>query len=190
MKKSTRKSATNDDNYCVVDRKLNTIYLSGDVTHKMASKFRRAVCALEDATNGKDIIVEINSPGGDIEAGLMMIDTMDLCKSVIITRATGQAASMGSMLLACGKRREALPSASIMVHQGTFSFRVRAEELDNETAECRRVEDLCWAMLDQRTHKDSGYWKKLCGGKNLYLTADQALRENLIDSICGKKEEQ
>lgn len=184
--KKTRKRTAIDESSCYIDKSLDTIYIVGDITHRLASKFRRYVRYLERQGTLK-IIVEINSPGGDIEAGLMMVDTINLCKAKVVTRATGQAASMASVLLACGHEREALPMSSIMVHQGTFSMRARAEEIDNEINEAKRVEDLCWKLMDERSNRVAGFWRQLCGGKNLYLTAEQCLSYGLIDKICKKE---
>lgn len=173
-----------EDSNCYVDKKLNTIYISGEITGKIASIFRRYVRAMEKVN--KHIILEINSPGGDIQAGLMIIDTIKLCKRKVVVRATGEAMSMACVILACGDIREALPSCTIMAHQGTYWMREQYHNLDNECNEAKRLEKLCLKLMDEHTKKESGYWENMCGTKNFYLTADIAIREGLIDKICTK----
>jgi ATP-dependent Clp protease protease subunit len=134
----------------------------------------------------RHITLELNSPGGDIEAGLLIIDTIKLCKRKVVVRATGIAQSMATVILACGHIREALPNCSIMVHQGTYWFKERYHDLDNEVSEVKRLEALCLKLMDEHTKKAPGYWENKCGVRNLYLTADIALREGLIDKICSK----
>lgn len=172
-----------DESTCIVDKVLRTIYIAGDITLKQASRFRRTFRTLEGSSD--PITVEINSLGGDVEAGFMIMDTIRLSDCKVITRATGVAMSMGSMILVVGDERESLPSASIMVHQGSFSLSAKAEDLDNETDELKRIESLCWQIMDDQTGKPLGFWKHFCGGKNKYLTADKALAEGLIHKICG-----
>lgn len=177
-----RKSAA-ENNTCFVDKVSRTIYISGDITHPVASKFRRLFNALERTDGG--IVVEINTPGGSIEAGFLIMDTIMLSERMVTTRATGITMSMGSMILLAGDHREALPLATIMVHQGSFVIRAKAEDMANEMAEAQRLEDLCWTLMDGRTEKAPGYWKTFCGGKDKFLDAATALRENLIERICG-----
>lgn len=179
-----RRLKDDEDSNCYVDKKLNTIYVSGEITSKIASNFRRHLRAMEKVN--KHIVLELNSPGGDIQAGLMIIDTIKLCKRKVVVRVTGEAMSMACVILACGDIREALPNSSIMAHQGTYWVKERFHDLDNEIEEVKRLEKLCLKLMDEHTNKESGYWEKVCGTKNLYITADMALREGLIDRICTK----
>lgn len=179
-----RKAKDDEDSNCYVDKKLNTIYISGDITAKIASVFRRHMRSMEKVN--KHIILEINSPGGDIEAGLMIIDTIKLCKRKVLVRATGVAMSMACVILACGDIREALPNTILMAHQGTYWFHERYHDIENEVTYAKTLELKCLELMDKHTKKEPGYWENLCGTKNLYLTADIALREGLIDRICSK----
>jgi ATP-dependent protease ClpP protease subunit len=178
----TRKDAAKES-ACYIDRNLNTLYLAGDVTLQMASKFRRLFRSL-DRPGVETVTVEINTPGGDESAGFMIMDTIIGSRCNVITRATGMTMSMGTMILLVGDTREALPFANLMVHQGSFYLRARMEEADNEINELKRNEELCWHLMDTRTNKPAGYWKALCSGKNKYLNAREALEQGLIDQIC------
>lgn len=181
-----RRSKSEEDNYASIDKALGTIYVVGEVTQRMASQFRQHIRTLERLKKVPAIQVEINSPGGDIEAGFLMIDSIELCKKPVTTRVTGVAMSMGALILAAGKTREALPNASIMVHQGTYRVNAGYSEMQAEVSECERMEKLCADFLDARTGKTAGYWAARYSGKNLYLTPEQALAENLIDLVLKR----
>jgi ATP-dependent Clp protease protease subunit len=180
-RKIAGRSRSAEDSGCFIDRKLSTIYITGEINQRMASLFRKYFRSLEAVK--AEIIIEINSPGGDIQAGLAIVDTIRLCKKSVVTRVTGEAMSMGSVILAVGKKREALELSSIMVHQGSFSLHARADEIETEVKELQRLETLCWAILDSRCGKPSGYWEKLCNRKNKYLSAAQAKAEGLVDEV-------
>lgn len=182
-----RRNKADDENYSYLDKSLGTIYIVGEITQRLASVFRQQIRTLEKLKRITTITVEINSPGGDIEAGLLITDSIDLCSKPVVTRVTGQAMSMGALILAAGTKREALPNAAVMVHQGSYRISAPYDELENEYLEIKRIEKLCNDFLDQRTGKESGYWEKRCGGKNLYLTAEQALAENLVQTILARK---
>ena len=181
-----RRNKAEDESYSALDKASSTIYLVGDITTKQASQFRQQLRTLERLKSKETILVELNSPGGDIEAGFAIIDSIELCKKPVTTRVMGQAASMAALILASGHKREALPRATIMVHEGTYYFRSTSSNLRVELAEAERIEKLCNDWLDQRTGKESGYWEKRHNRSNLYLTPEQALLENLIDTILKK----
>lgn len=183
-----RRSKAEDDSYARLDKGLGTISLMGEITQKVASDFRQHLRTLERLQRHKTIVVELNTPGGDIEAGFAIIDSIELCAKPVTTRVAGIAFSMGSLILASGHNRESLPNSSVMVHQGTYRFFTAYDEIDVESAECKRVEKLCNDFLDRRTGQPSGYWEKRHGGKNLYLTPEQALEEKLIHLILRRKE--
>lgn len=176
-----KRTRSTEENVCLLDRKLSTIYVIGEITQRMASTFRKHIRSLEQTAS--NIVVEINSGGGDVEAGLAMVDSIRLCSKPVTTRAAGQAMSMASVLLAVGKKREALRLSTVMVHQASFAVAARADEIETEVKELMRLETLCWAILDDRCGKPTGHWEKLCGRKNKYLSAEQAKAEGLIDEV-------
>jgi ATP-dependent Clp protease protease subunit len=181
-----RRSKADEESYSALDKSTGTIYLVGEITHRQASQFRQHLRTLERLKRVHGILVEINSPGGDVEAGLMIIDSIEMCKKAVTTRVTGQAMSMAALILASGSKREALPRASIMLHQGSYRLSVPYDEIDTEVSELKRLEAVCNTFLDQRCGKEPQFWEKKCSGKNLYLTAELALADNLIDAIVRK----
>lgn len=171
-----------------VDLKARTIYIAGDIDPKMASKFRRMFHQIErDADRAsEDITVEINSFGGDESAGMLIMDTIMNSQAEVITRATGVAMSMGACILSSGDIREMLPLSAVMIHQGSFRLSGRVEEAKNELREILRWEERLWDILDDRTKKARGFWKTKCAGRNLYLTAEKALKLGLIHRIARR----
>ncbi len=183
MKQKIRKAEA--DSACHVDKEARVITISGDIALPMASKFRRVFKALEREAP-TDIHVEINTPGGDEYAGMLIVDTIMLSRCPVITRATGMTMSMGACILAAGTTRECLPMTSIMVHQGSCRVYARLEEFPGELSELLRWEERLWQILDERTGHEAGFWKALCAGRNKYLDAKEALELRLIDRICTK----
>lgn len=175
------------DSRSLFDKNHNTIMLVGEITAEQASFFRRQFRLLERSKKFNTITVEINSPGGDIEAGLMIMDTIQLSSKKTVTRVTGQALSMGALVLACGDRREALPNSTIMIHEGSYRISGQHSQLKREYAECLRLELLCYNLLDDLTDKTRGYWKAKCKNENVYLTASQGVEAGLIDKIITKR---
>lgn len=182
-----RRSKPEEENYSYLDKSLGTIYIVGEITQKLASVFRQQLRTLERLKKFNHIIVEINSLGGDIEAGFLIIDSIDLCSKPVTTRVTGQAMSMGALILAAGVKREALPNAQVMLHPGSYRINAKYDDIHVEYNEVKRVEQQCNDFLDQRTGKESGYWEKKCSGKNVYLSAQQCIEENLVHLILTKK---
>lgn len=167
---------------CTIDRKRRTIYVCGEITPEMSSKFRRYFRSLDE--DKETITVEINSGGGAMEAGLMMSDTILESKSDVVTRVTGEAASMAAVLLVCGDIREALPSSTIMIHQGSFWISsVPHKMLEREVREMHRLQALVWKYLDERTEKAAGFWEDYCGQQNIYLDRKSATDLGVIDPV-------
>jgi len=107
------------------------IFLNGVVEDNMASLICAQLLFLESENPKKEISMYINSPGGVVTAGMAIYDTMQYIKSPVSTVCIGQAASMGSLLLAAGESgmRVALPNARIMVHQPSGGFRGQASDI-------------------------------------------------------------
>lgn len=180
MKKIAR---TDDDiNGCLIDRESRTLYLYGPITRRLASKFRKLFFSLEKESN-LPITIELNTPGGEVDAGNAIADTIMLSLCQTLTVAAGEACSMGAVILAAGSSRTALPRTTIMIHPTTWKFSVKDTELENEIQAATKTIDMYWRFLDSRTEKPSGYWKALCANGDRYLTAAEALEHNLINYI-------
>lgn len=179
-----RKAKVSDeDSSCSVDKDLRTIYISGDITRKLSSRFRKIFRSMQHESS-EPIVVEINSPGGDVDAGHMIVDTILLSNNCVITRVTGEASSMGAMILAAGDLRQALPRSTIMVHAIRWRLDVTETQLKTEIDSIENTNTTFWDLIDSQTEQDAGYWKTLCGGMDKYLTPREALKHNLIHEIC------
>jgi ATP-dependent Clp protease protease subunit len=186
LDRRARKKKLEDESYSSLDKATNTIFLVGDITLRQASQFRQQLRTLERLKKCPAVLVEINSLGGDVEAGFMIIDSIMLSKKPVTTRVTGVAMSMAALILAAGEVRESLPSATIMLHEGSHWFGGAYHQIETELGEANRLEKLCNDYLDRRTGKEPGYWVQKCGPNNLYLTAEQALAEGLLTAIVKR----
>lgn len=112
--------------------KERIIFITGPIEDHMASLICAQLLFLEADNPNKDIAMYINSPGGVVTSGLAVYDTMQYIRCDVSTVCIGQAASMGSMLLAAGKKgkRFALPNARIMVHQPSGGFQGQATDIE------------------------------------------------------------
>jgi ATP-dependent Clp protease, protease subunit len=111
--------------------KERIIFLTGPVQDEMATLVVAQLLFLEADNPKKEISLYINSPGGVVTSGLSIYDTMQFIRCPVITLCTGQAASMGSLLLCAGEKdmRFALPNARIMVHQPSGGFQGQATDI-------------------------------------------------------------
>ena len=112
--------------------KERIIFLTGPINSTIASLVSAQLLFLESENNTKDIYLYINSPGGIVADGLAIYDTMQYIKPAVSTLCIGQAASMGSFLLAAGAKgqRMSLPNARIMVHQPSAGFQGQATDIE------------------------------------------------------------
>ncbi|MCY4033555.1 MAG: ATP-dependent Clp protease proteolytic subunit, partial [Hyphomicrobiales bacterium] len=120
---------------CLLKERI--IFLTGTIEDSLASLVAAQLLYLEAESPSKDIAMYINSPGGIITAGMAIYDTMQYIKPEVSTLCIGQAASMGSLLLAGGAKgkRSALKNARIMVHQPSGGFQGQAADIERHAQE-------------------------------------------------------
>ena len=168
--------------------KERIIFVSGQVHDEMATAIVAQLLFLESENPKKDIAMYINSPGGVVTSGLSIYDTMQYIRSPVTTVCIGQAASMGSLLLAAGEKdmRFSLPNSRIMVHQPSAGFQGQASDIAIHAKE----------ILDLKTRLN-GIYVKHCGrsleevetalDRDYFMTAEQAKDWGLIDKIVEKR---
>jgi len=170
--------------------KERIIFLVGPVDDTIASLVCAQLLFLEAENPKKDISMYINSPGGVVTSGLSIYDTMEYIKPDVSTVCIGQAASMGSLLLAAGaeNKRYCLPNARIMTHQPSGGFQGQATDIEIHAKEIISLR----SRLNNIYAKHSG--KKIAQIEGLmdrdtFLSPDDALKIGLIDEVVNKRED-
>lgn len=130
----------------------------------------------------------INSPGGVVTAGLAIYDTMQYIRSPINTICLGQAASMGSLLLAAGGKgeRRALPNATVMIHQPSGGFSGQAKDMAIHTKQMNRVYDSLNALYSKHTGQPIDIIEKNMDRDN-FMTAEEAKEFGIIDEVIDQR---
>lgn len=143
---------------------------------------------LESENPDKDIHLYINSPGGSVSAGLSVYDTMQFVKPDISTICTGQAASMGAVLLAGGKegKRFCLPHSRIMIHQPIAGFQGQASDIDIHAREVLQTRDRLNAILAKHTGQPLERIQKDTD-RDYFMSGDDSVKYGLIDSVLVQR---
>lgn len=169
--------------------KERIIFLTGPVEDSMATLVCAQLLFLEAENPKKEIALYINSPGGVVTSGMAIYDTMQFIKPAVSTLCIGQAASMGSLLLAAGHKdmRFATPNSRIMVHQPSGGFQGQASDIE------RHAKDII--KMKRRLNE---VYVKHCGrtyeeveqtlDRDHFMSADEALDWGLVDKVITTRE--
>jgi ATP-dependent Clp protease protease subunit len=168
--------------------KERIIFLVGPINDNVASLVTAQLLFLESEDPKKDINLYINSPGGLVTAGLGIYDTMQYVKPDISTLCIGQAASMGSFLLAAGSKgkRFSLPNSRIMVHQPSAGFQGQATDIEIHANEVLALKKRLNEIYSKHTGKSVDDIKKDLERDN-FMTAEVAKEFGLIDEVVEKR---
>jgi len=168
--------------------KERIIFLVGPINDNVASLVTAQLLFLESEDPKKEINLYINSPGGLVTAGLGIYDTMQYVKPDVSTMCIGQAASMGSFLLAAGKKgkRFSLPNSRIMVHQPSAGFQGQATDIEIHAKEVLSLKERLNEIYSKHTGKSVDEIKSALERDN-FMTADSAKSFGLIDSVVEKR---
>ena len=170
--------------------KERIIFLGSGVNDDVANVIVAQLLFLEAENPDKDITFYINSPGGSVTAGMSIYDTMQYVKCDIATLCMGQAASMGSFLLAAGTdgKRYSLPNARIMIHQPMGGFQGQATDIDIQAREILRMKDELNRLLAHHTKKPL---EKITADteRDYFMSATEAKEYGIIDKVLTKREE-
>ena len=173
---------------CLLKERI--IFLTGPIEDNLASLVAAQLLYLEAESPSKGIAMYINSPGGIITAGMAIYDTMQYIKPEIATLCIGQAASMGSLLLAGGAegKRAALQNARIMVHQPSGGFQGQAADIERHAREIidlrRRLNEIYAAHTGQDIAAIEAAMDR-----DTFLTAEGAKEFGLVDEVYSKRPE-
>jgi ATP-dependent Clp protease, protease subunit len=164
------------------------IFVTGGVEDNMASSVTAQLLFLESENPTKDIWMYINSPGGVVTAGMAIHDTMQYIRPKVGTVCVGQAASMGSFLLASGEpgMRVALTNARIMIHQPSGGAQGQASDIAIQAQEILRIRSSMNDLYAKYTGKEIALIEKAMERDN-FMTADEARTFGLIDEVFDKR---
>jgi len=170
--------------------KERIIFLTGPVNDGVSSLICAQLLFLESENPGKDISFYINSPGGVVTSGMAMYDTMQYIKCDVTTVCIGQAASMGSLLLAAGAagKRYILPNARVMVHQPSGGAQGQATDIEIQAREIlnlrKRLNDI---YVHHTGRKLTEIEKAL--ERDTFMSADEAKKFGIVDHVVESRAE-
>jgi len=169
--------------------KERIIFVSGGIDDVQAALVTAQLLFLESENPKREIAMYINSPGGIVTSGLAIYDTMQYIRSPVSTVCIGQAASMGSLLLAAGEKnlRICLPNARVMVHQPSGGFRGQASDIERHAEDIiatkRRLNEIyvkhtgqAYEKIERTLDRDS------------FMTAEEARAFGIVDRVYEKRE--
>ena len=168
--------------------KERIIFLTGQINDNVASLVTAQLLFLEAEDPKKEIYLYINSPGGLVTAGLGIYDTMQYVKPDISTLCIGQAASMGSFLLAAGTKgkRFSLPNSRVMVHQPSAGFQGQVTDIEIHANEVSSLKKRLNEIYSKHTGKSVDEVKEALERDN-FMTAEVAKDFGLVDEVVEKR---
>jgi ATP-dependent Clp protease protease subunit len=183
-------SARGERAYDIYSRLLKerVIFVVGPIEDHMANLIVAQLLFLESENPDKDISLYINSPGGSVTAGLAIYDTMQFIKPDVSTLCTGQAASMGAILLAggCAGKRYGLPHSRVMIHQPLGGFQGQASDFEIHAKEILAVR----GRLNKVLSKHSGQPEDVIGkdtDRDNFMSAEQSVEYGLMDKVLTSR---
>ena len=169
--------------------KERIVFVVGPINDAVASLVTAQLLFLESEDPKKEISLYINSPGGLVTAGLGIYDTMQYIKPEVSTLCIGQAASMGSFLLAAGSKgkRFSLPNSRIMVHQPSAGFQGQATDIEIHANEVLSLKKRLNEIYSKHTGKSVDEIKSALERDN-FMTPENAKDFGLIDKVVEKRQ--
>jgi ATP-dependent Clp protease protease subunit len=166
------------------------VFLTGPVEDHMASVIIAQLLFLEAENPKKEVSMYINSPGGVVTAGLAIYDTMQFIRPKVSTLCVGQAASMGSLLLAAGDSglRFALPNARIMVHQPSGGFQGQASDILRHAEDIMKIKKRLNEIYVKHTGRDYDTIENTLD-RDHFMSADEAKAFGIVDNVYDKRPE-
>ena len=184
-------SARGERAYDIFSRLLKEriIFISGPIHDGMSTLVVAQLLFLEAENPKKEISMYINSPGGVVSSGLSIYDTMQYVRPKIATMCVGQAASMGSLLLAAGEQgmRFCLPNSRVMVHQPSGGFQGQASDIALHAQEILDLKKRLNMIYVKHTNQKISSVEKALDRDN-FMTPEQSLDWGIIDKIINRRE--
>jgi ATP-dependent Clp protease protease subunit len=166
------------------------VFLTGPVEDHMASVIIAQLLFLEAENPKKEVSMYINSPGGVVTSGLAIYDTMQFIRPKVSTLCVGQAASMGSLLLAAGDPglRFALPNARVMVHQPSGGFQGQASDILRHAEDIMKIKKRLNEIYVKHTGRDYDTIENTLD-RDHFMSADEAKAFGIVDHVYDKRPE-
>ncbi|MEO9458930.1 MAG: ATP-dependent Clp protease proteolytic subunit [Lentilitoribacter sp.] len=168
--------------------KERIIFITGPVEDQMATLVCAQLLFLEAENPKKEIALYINSPGGVVTAGMAIYDTMQFIKPAVSTLCTGQAASMGSLLLCAGHKdmRFATPNARIMVHQPSGGFQGQASDIERHAQDILKMKRRLNEVYVEHTGQDYETIEQTLD-RDHFMDAEEAQSFGLVDRVISSR---
>ena len=164
------------------------IFLGTQIDDYTANTLQAQLLYLEQADQGKDINIYINSPGGSVHAGLGIYDTMQFIKSDVSTICTGMAASMAAVLLVAGQegKRFVLPHSRVMIHQPMGGAQGQASDIEITAREIQKLKKELYTIIAEHSHQPyDKVWAD--SDRDYWMTAEEAREYGMIDKVFTKR---
>ena len=164
------------------------IFLGTQIDDYTANTLQAQLLYLDQADQGKDINIYINSPGGSVHAGLGIYDTMQFIKSDVATICTGMAASMAAVLLVAGQegKRYALPHSRVMIHQPMGGAQGQASDIEITAREIQKLKQELYTIIADHSHQPyDKVWAD--SDRDYWMTAQEAKEYGMIDQVFAKR---
>jgi len=168
--------------------KERIIFVTGVIEDQMASLVTAQLLYLESKNPKKEIAMYINSPGGVVTSGMAMYDTMQFIRPPVSTLCTGQAASMGSLLVTAGEKemRFALPNARIMLHQPSGGFQGQASDIERHAEDIIKTKRRLNEIYVHHTGQDYDKIEQTLD-RDYFMTAEEAKKFGIIDDVIKER---
>jgi ATP-dependent Clp protease protease subunit len=183
-------TARGERSYDIYSRLLKdrVVFVVGPIDDYMANVIVAQLLFLESENPDKDVHLYINSPGGIVTSGLSIYDTMQFIKPDVSTICLGQAASMGSLLLAGGTKgkRYCLPHSRIMIHQPSGGFQGQASDIDIHAREILKIRERLNKIMAKHTGQTVERIERDME-RDHFMDSDAAVEYGLVDSVLAKR---
>ena len=168
--------------------KERIIFLGGAIDDEIANLIIAQLIFLENDDPKKDITLYVNSPGGQVHAGLAIIDTMNFLKCDVSTVCIGMAASMGAMILSSGTKgkRFVLPHSEVMIHQPLGGAEGQASDIAIAAENILKARTQLYKMLAKNTGKSIAQIEK-DADRNYWMSGEEAVKYGIVDKVITKR---
>jgi len=169
--------------------KERIVFVTGPIEDHLASLITAQLLFLEAENPKKEISMYINSPGGVVTSGMAIYDTMQFIRPAVATLCIGQAASMGSLLLAAGEKgmRYSLPNSRIMLHQPSGGFQGQASDIERHAEDIIKMKRRLNEIYERHTGQDYAMIEKTLD-RDYFMTAEDARKFGIIDEVINKRQ--